>query len=215
MKKAACMSRFFLYTSYMAPALTSSVETFGLTLVDRVLGHEGGYSNNPADRGGETNWGVTEATARRFGYTQPMRIMTRPQAVEIYMQLFWRNRFSLIASQGMQSLAYTCLDFGVNSGPGRPAEALQRALNALNGRQKRWEDVVVDGDIGHKTLTALTHAAFTLPDAEVLLSFVVNSLRVAFVMNLAERDERQETFMLGWLRRYQLVATTKEATPHA
>ncbi|MES2753138.1 MAG: glycosyl hydrolase 108 family protein, partial [Pseudomonadota bacterium] len=29
------------------------------TLIDAVIGREGGYSNHPADRGGPTRWGVT------------------------------------------------------------------------------------------------------------------------------------------------------------
>lgn len=47
------------------------------TAFDRLLGNEGGYVNNPADPGGETNWGVTVAVARASGYTGAMRDMTR------------------------------------------------------------------------------------------------------------------------------------------
>lgn len=200
--------RFFLWRTY-SMSTTPNTDAYGRELVDRVLSHEGGYTNNPADRGGETNWGVTIATARRFGYTGAMRSMTRDQAIEIYLGLFWRNRFDKLAAAGMNNLAYTCLDFGVNSGPGRPAEALQRALNSLNLMGRRWGDIAVDGGIGNQTMGALTAARTQLADAEVLLCFVVNSLRVAFVMNLAERDERQETFMVGWLRRFYQVAMAK------
>lgn len=37
-------------------------------IIDGILGLEGGYSTNPKDKGGETNWGITEATARAHGY---------------------------------------------------------------------------------------------------------------------------------------------------
>jgi Glycosyl hydrolase 108 len=42
-------------------------------LIDDVIGREGGYSNHPADRGGATRWGVTEAVARAHGYRGDMR----------------------------------------------------------------------------------------------------------------------------------------------
>lgn len=176
----------------------------GLDLIDKVLGHEGGYVNNPADKGGETIWGVTAATARGYGYTGPMQSMTRQQAIDIYVKLFWQNRFDQVAF--MPKLAYALLDFGVNSGPGRPAEALQRALNVLNLQGKRWQDIAVDGGIGGKTVSALSMCSAAMPDAEHLLCFAVNSLRVAFIINFAERSPAQETFMLGWLRRFKAVA---------
>jgi hypothetical protein len=60
-------------------------------LMDGVLGREGGYANNPADRGGETMWGVTIARARASGYTGAMRAMSREQAVEIYRLYYWQQ----------------------------------------------------------------------------------------------------------------------------
>jgi hypothetical protein len=35
------------------------------SLIDGVIGREGGYSNNPNDSGGETMWGVTIARGSR------------------------------------------------------------------------------------------------------------------------------------------------------
>ena len=37
-------------------------------LIDDVIAVEGDYSNHPADRGGPTRWGVTEAVARAHPY---------------------------------------------------------------------------------------------------------------------------------------------------
>lgn len=188
----------------LAPAVATQL---GLQLIDRVLGHEGGYVDHPDDRGGPTNWGVTQTTARRFGYFKDMQNMTRSEAIQVYLQLFWVNRFQRVAQAGFPDLAYAMLDFGVNSGEGRPAEALQRALNALNQRQALWADIAVDGGIGPMTIRALEAAGHTLGDeAEDLLSFTVNCLRVAFIINLAERSESQEVFVKGWLRRMRSVS---------
>ena len=56
----------------------------------RTVGIEGGYSNDPDDSGGETNWGITKATAVAYGYTGPMRDMPRETAHGIYLNGWWR-----------------------------------------------------------------------------------------------------------------------------
>lgn len=173
----------------------------GLEYISRVLGHEGGYVNNPNDRGGETNWGITIATARRYGYHRAMRDMNRSEAIDIYLQLFWLNRFDRFAEIGLPKLAYALLDFGVNSGNGRPAEAIQRVLNALNFGQRRWPDIAVDGAIGPQTVRTASLAKAAFDDAEELLTFAVQSLRFSFVLTLTEKSPSQEVFMLGWARR--------------
>jgi len=38
-----------------------------------IYANEDGYTNDPHDAGGETNWGVTKAVARAAGYAGPMR----------------------------------------------------------------------------------------------------------------------------------------------
>lgn len=179
----------------------SPTRQLGLEYINRVLGHEGGYVNNPLDRGGETNWGITATTARRYGYQRAMRDMTRSEAIEVYLKLFWENRFDKFAEIGMPKLAYALLDFGVNSGNGRPAEAIQRVLNALNFGQRRWPDIAVDGAIGPTTVRTVSLAKVALEDAEDLLTFAVQSLRFSFVLTLTEKSPSQEVFMLGWMRR--------------
>jgi lysozyme family protein len=51
----------------------------------RLLGHEGGYVNNPADPGGETNWGISKRS-----YPQvDIKALTQQQAKWIYQRDFW------------------------------------------------------------------------------------------------------------------------------
>ena len=49
-------------------------------LIDSLIDREGGYSNHPADRGGPTNYGITEAVARAQGYRGHMRDLPRDEA---------------------------------------------------------------------------------------------------------------------------------------
>ena len=49
-------------------------------LIDDLLDREGGYVHHPADRGGATCWGITEAVARAEGYPGQMRALPREVA---------------------------------------------------------------------------------------------------------------------------------------
>lgn len=56
---------------------------------DLLMGHEGGYSNNPKDPGGETMWGVTKRVARSWGYQGEMRNLPRETAKQIAKKWYW------------------------------------------------------------------------------------------------------------------------------
>lgn len=50
-------------------------------IFNSILGKEGGYVNHPNDKGGPTNWGITQATARAHGYTGARESMTKLKAI--------------------------------------------------------------------------------------------------------------------------------------
>ena len=54
------------------------------------MGFEGGYSDDPDDRGGKTKFGITEATARRLGYKGDMKDLTLDQAKKLYYDHYWK-----------------------------------------------------------------------------------------------------------------------------
>lgn len=56
---------------------------------DRLLENEGGYSDYPADTGGRTMWGITEAVARAHGYTGDMRDLPQSLAMQIARDSYW------------------------------------------------------------------------------------------------------------------------------
>ena len=58
-------------------------------IFNTILGKEGGYVDHPNDKGGPTNWGITQATARAHGYTGDMRNLTREQALAILESDYW------------------------------------------------------------------------------------------------------------------------------
>ena len=86
-------------------------------LIDALIEREGGFVNNPADKGGPTCFGITEAVARANGYPGPMRLLPREQAVAIYKRLYWlRPRFDEVTKRSVR-LAAELFDTGANMGP--------------------------------------------------------------------------------------------------
>lgn len=171
-------------------------------LVAAVIDREGGYVSHKSDRGGPTNYGITQAVARDNGYSGDMRALPRSLAVRIYEARYWTsNRLDSIAPISA-TLAEYLFDFGVHSGPGRAAQELQRTLNVLNNRGKLFADLAVDGAVGPSTLNALADYRKLRGGAGVhVLAESVNGVRIAFCRGLAERDPRQEDFAYGWFHR--------------
>lgn len=108
---------------------------------EKLLGHEGGYSNNPADPGGETMWGITVRVARDNGYTGPMRAMPVEIAKDIYRRQYWAK---CQCDKLPFGVAFDVFDAAVNSGPIQAIRWLQRAVGVTD-----------DGVIGPATLTAV------------------------------------------------------------
>lgn len=171
-------------------------------LVAAVIDREGGYVSHKSDRGGPTNYGITQAVARDNGYSGDMRALPRSLAVRIYEARYWTsNRLDSIAPISA-TLAEYLFDFGVHSGPGRAAQELQRTLNVLNNRGKLFTDLAVDGAVGPSTLNALADYRKLRGGAGVhVLAETINGVRIAFCRGLAERDPRQEDFAYGWFHR--------------
>ncbi|MDP3209061.1 MAG: glycosyl hydrolase 108 family protein, partial [Rhodoglobus sp.] len=105
-------------------------------MIDGIIKREGGYVDHPADRGGPTNWGITEKVARASGYQGDMRTFHESIARGIYRRQYWTApSFDQVAPLS-SALAEELLDTGVNMGPGVAGQYLQRALNVLNQEAK-------------------------------------------------------------------------------
>ena len=169
-------------------------------LVEGLIEREGGFVNHPADRGGPTRYGITEAVARAHGYAGPMATFPRDQAEAIYERLYWRRpRFDEVA-RVMPLVAAELFDTGANMGPGVAATFLQRALTALNRNGSDYMDLVPDGRIGPRTLTALE--AFKVvrgASAETVLLRALEALQGERYLRLAEKRPSNEAFLYGWL----------------
>jgi len=103
--------------------------------LSRVLKDEGGYTNDPNDSGGPTNFGITIGDYRKYinknGTAKDVKSMSVDQAKVIYKARYWDALGCDTLPSGVD---YTCFDYGVTSGLGRPKKALQR-FKTLSGTQ--------------------------------------------------------------------------------
>lgn len=148
-----------------------------LDIFNRLIGHEGGYVNDPRDPGGETNWGITKRTAQANGYQGSMRAMTRDQAFKIYYSAFWL-RYQ--CDKMPAPVAFQFFDAAVNHGLGNASRMLQRAVNVAD-----------DGIIGNMTIAAIKKMAIS----DVIMR--LNAERLEFYCKLGTFV----TFGKGWVRR--------------
>lgn len=169
-------------------------------LIDDLIAREGGFVDHPADKGGPTCWGITQAVARRHGYMGQMENLPRSVAALIYKKQYWRApAFDQVAKIAPR-LAAELFDTGVNMGVSTAIGFLQRALNALNRNGADYPDIAVDHIIGPNTLVALE--AFLVkrgPPAEGVLTKAIDALQGAHYVRLAEARPAQEAFLYGWI----------------
>ena len=170
-------------------------------MIDALIEREGGYVNHPADKGGPTCFGITEAVARANGYRGAMRNLPRDEATAIYRRIYWlRPRFDQVAKRSSR-VAAELFDTGVNMGPAVATTFLQRALTALNRTGKDYADLTPDGRVGPMTLHALDalFASRGRRSGETVLLRALEALQGERYLRLAERRPANEAFLYGWL----------------
>lgn len=172
--------------------------------VDQMLAdlvkREGGYVNNPNDRGGPTRYGITQQTAKAFGYTGDMRMLPVEKAQEIYRHQYWVDPHFYDVSLRYERLAEKLFDCGVNMGPKIASRFLQRSLNILNKGASEYPDVPEDGQLGQMSLAALdAYKQHRGDQGEAVLLKAINALQAVRYIEIAEKDPAQETFIFGWL----------------
>lgn len=160
-----------------------------------ILSWEGGFVNDPVDRGGATHMGVTIATWRRVGYDKngdgridvtDLRLLNREDVTERVLRPHYWDRWQADRITD-QSVANLVVDWVWASG----RHGITRVQQLLG--------VKVDGVVGEKTLTAVN----ALPGK--LLFRQIWQARKAFIESIVKNNPSQERFRKGWLRRLEAI----------
>lgn len=152
--------------------------------IPTLLKWEGGFVNNPNDKGGATNKGVTLATYRKwYGSSktaEDLKAMTDCQWCRI-MRSYWDGvKGDQIRNQ---SIADLVADWHVNAG-----------VNAIK-RIQRMLGITADGIVGKVTLSYLNS-----PNPEAIF-YRIRDERENYYLDIVKNTPSQRVFLNGWLRR--------------
>ncbi len=137
----------------------------------KLIDHEGGYVNNPADPGGETKFGISKRTYP----AENIKALTIERAKEIYRHDFWAPIEVL-----PEAIRFDVFDMAVNSGVAQATRILQRAIGQFE-----------DGIVGPQTMLACS----AMSADQLVMRF--NAHRLIFMAGL----RAWPAFGRGWARR--------------
>ena len=144
-----------------------------------ILKNEGGYTNHPADTGGETHYGISR-TAHPEAWVDGT--VSQEAARAIYLtQYVTYPKFDQIPDP---YLMMQLVDFGVHSGPGLAIMKLQGILG-----------VTVDGILGPETFGTMAQR----DPRDINNRLAVE--RAKMLGRIVIRDKSQIAFLSGWLNR--------------
>ena len=150
-------------------------------IITDILQREGGLVNNPADKGGRTDKGISE---KYHPEAWADGKVTEAEARTIYLKKYVLTPgFDKIKGSHLQT---QLVDFGVHSGPQLAIMKLQKILGGI----------VVDGVIGPETLAALE----VIDDMDHLNNKLMCE-RIRMIGRIVGKDRSQAQFLNGWLER--------------
>lgn len=172
-----------------------------------VLSFEGGYNNDPADKGGATNYGITYATlnsAKNKGWI-PFNVTIQNIQLKHAKIIYKKGYWDVVQADSLpHPLDLIMFDSAVNHGPGAAVKLLQKSLNTL----LPYTELKVDGIIGPLTLRAVRDYE-GLQDAPgshnksniryLCIDVLIN--RIELYLSIVLNNKSQEKFLKGWLNR--------------
>ena len=146
---------------------------------EELIGHEGGYVNDPNDRGGETKYGISKRSYPNLD----IKNLTLEQAKEIYYNDFYLKYKIERLPEHIRKITF---DMCVNFGARGAVKVLQEACN-----YKGKNNLVVDGMIGPNTINACKNVSVELIRAYRMLRFT----------DIVRKRPQNKKFWFGWYRR--------------
>lgn len=164
---------------------------FGATM-DLMLNLEGKKTDDPRDRGGRTNFGVTQGTYNRWRDSknlprQDVFKITKDEAMELYKKNFW----GIIGGDKLpQKTAMALMSFALTDGPEDSVRLVQRMLK-----------IPATGYMGPATLDKINKLVKKYGD-EGFANKVLNRQIIRY-----KNDEQADIYGRGWVNRANKVRT--------
>ena len=185
---------------------------------EKLLGYEGGYSNNENDAGGETYKGISRVY---YPYLELWDIIDRykglprkefekklskDKELNKLVKVFYKNEYwnamNLNSFNEFPKIQYELFDTAINMGKKNAVKILQRAINLLNRNEKICMDLKVDGILGRITLKSF-YKIVEYDKSDKYIYFYLNLLQGERYVKSMEKRKQNENFARGWTRRLQ------------
>lgn len=164
-------------------------------LINDVLVKEGGFVNHPADKGGATNFGITQETLSRFlehaVSIEDVKNLDVQTARDIYELRYYRAPRIDKLPDAIQHFVFDC---AVNHGPRRAIKFVQQVCNDAG-----FGPITVDGLMGPKTKATANTCCTSMGNDWMLLALIEE--RRMFYNRIVQRNPSQKVFLRGWLAR--------------
>lgn len=157
-----------------------------------ILKWEGGFVNDPKDRGGATNMGVTLNTWKSVGYdkngdkkidVKDLKLLSKEDVVKKVLKPYYWDKWRADEINN-QSIANILVDWVYTSGK----YGITKVQAMLNLKP--------DGVVGNKTLSAIND----YPNQRQLFQRIKNE-RLAFIDRIVKNNPSQRRFLKGWKNR--------------
>jgi lysozyme family protein len=161
------------------------------------------YTNDPADPGGPTKYGISLRFLRSLGPLVgdldgdgdvdefDIKALTEPAAIQLYVERFWLPEYGHLP----QRMADKVFDTAVNMGATAAHKILQEALRELG-----FENIVVDGRIGSMTMAAVNRAQDLLKMNPAIYQEYAAAQSFRYTV-IADLNPKHKKHIRGWLRR--------------
>ena len=147
-------------------------------IVNHTLEEEGGYVNDPTDKGGETNFGISKRAYPNLDIFN----LTEDDAIDIYWKDYWvRGKCDKVPSKLQPIYFDMCVNFGISGA----IKVLQATANS------KGANIEVDGKIGPNTIKAIKNLSLER----------VRAFRVLKFAKIVIANPKQMKFWYGWYRR--------------
>ena len=147
-------------------------------IVNHTLEEEGGYINDPTDKGGETNYGISKRAYPKLNIFE----LTEDDAIDIYWDDYWvRGKCDKVPGKLQPIYFDMCVNFGIRGA----VKVLQETANG------KGANIEVDGGIGPNTIKAIKNLSLER----------VRAFRVLKFAKIVIANPKQMKFWYGWYRR--------------
>ncbi len=171
---------------------------------EEIILIEGGFVDDPLDAGGKTKYGITERVARSHNYLGEIRDLSLEKAKAIYELDYWnKSKLGQIAGVS-EPIALELFEFEVNCGVRTAAKAFQRSINAYGKRFNGFQDLIVDGIIGHQTLCNFNMIFDDSKHTEITLLKMINCIQGEHYIKCIEKTATNSKFINGWFKRVEI-----------